>query len=73
MSNPDLRINVPESIDGEDLAEHDEIAAVQATLRALADKVSQPFVRACLKQALEDIAHLNSCGAEADGHAEEAA
>jgi hypothetical protein len=73
MSNPDLRITMPDRIDGEDLAEHDEIAVVQAALRTMADRVSQPFVRACLEQALEDIAHLTSCGGTSNGHAEEAA
>jgi hypothetical protein len=73
MIKPDLRISRPESIEDEDLIENDEIAAVQTALRDLADRVSQPFIRACLEQALEDIAHLTSSGAEPDGPVEEAA
>jgi len=52
----------------EDLADvngPDEVAEVVAALRNLLDRATNPVVRACLEEALEDIEHLTGLGREA--------
>lgn len=47
-----------------DLVEPDDVQAVLAVLRQLAEQAHHPVVRACLEQAHEDIAHLTAYGDE---------
>jgi len=41
-----------------------EVEAVLAALRELAEKATSPMIRVCLETAQEDIAHLVGCDTE---------
>ena len=42
--------------------ETDEVADILSALRHMASRTTNPVVRACLEEAVEDIAHLTECG-----------